>query len=132
MFCEDDITFSNLFVRKVSQFNFSARTAFLTAYQPEYGYICNPHGEFSPEVFYGTQCTIFPLDSLKKLCHNAKRIKEMKEVYDRVWVKFLSHFGYQPYALDGSYVQHNQVASLLAGNTRTHTSAVFKFNWEEI
>lgn len=128
MFCEDDVTFSNLMVNKVRDFPLTKDMGFVTVYQPENGYRLHTGGKIDFSVFYGTQCLIFPLDNLQHICYNDKD----NEGYDRVWVKKLAGLGKPPYALDASYVQHNQVSSLLSGHGRTHSSGVFRFDLEAL
>lgn len=129
MFCEDDITFSNLMYEAIAKFPLTSKTGFVTMYQPENGYRLHSENEIDVPVFYGTQCLVFPLDSLKKLCYN---MIESEEGYDRVWAKTLAGLGLKLYALDASYVQHNQTSSLLSGHSRTHCSGVFKFDLENL
>lgn len=129
MFCEDDVTFSNLMYEAMAKFPLTSKTGFVTMYQPENGYRLHAENEIDIPVFYGTQCLVFPLDSLRKLCYN---MIESEEGYDRVWAKTFAGLGLKLYALDASYVQHNQTSSLLSGHARTHSSGVFKFDLENL
>jgi len=131
LFCEDDLSFSNMALQTIQGFQAKPDMSFLTVYQPENGYRLHSNGEIDSRVFYGTQCLILPLTSLRLLSYNDD-IRQAKDGYDRVWVNTLGLSGLKPYALDASYVQHTQVASLLAGHTKSHTSQVFKFNLEDI
>lgn len=128
MFSEDDITFSNLMVKAIESYELPANASFLTLYQPENGYRRHKEGEIDAGVFYGTQNLIFPLDNLRYLGYDSKD----NEGYDRVWVKRLAEKGLMPYALDASYVQHNQTSSLLSANVRSHSSAVFRFDLDSL
>lgn len=131
LFSEDDVTFSNLLAEKLKGLDLTGKEGFVTLYQPENGYRLHKNGEIDASVFYGTQSLIFPIDSLKIVCYDST-CQDATEGYDRVWVKLLASKGRMPYALDASYIQHNQTSSLLSGHSRTHSSAVFRFDLDAL
>jgi hypothetical protein len=120
---EDDITFSSQFLRRLGQVNTTAGFGFLTFYLPGDGFGAQP--EFDPNRFYGTQCVLFPRESIELLVRERDEMhSHFPPGYDIRWSRFLAAKGYALHATEHSYVQHLSTLSRLHGEG-THVSNRF-------
>ena len=127
MFMEDDIVFSSQFGQALQEARYDQEMAFYTFYQPHGGY-----GERGPirsdtiqnGYFYGTQCIMFPVSSVKLLLENQASIEyNYPPGYDLRWSRYLDSQQRIAYTSGRSYVQHIGVNSRLG--CMHHKSATF-------
>lgn len=110
MFMEDDIVFSRQFAKAVEEARYDKDMAFYTFYQPHDGY--GDDGVVSSDFihkgyFYGTQCLMFPVETVKLLLGNQELIEQnYPPGYDLRWSRFLDHQKRIAYHSKRSYVQH--------------------------
>jgi GT2 family glycosyltransferase len=130
LFLEDDIVFSSRFSDRLGQVRWESEFGFLTFYLPGDGFggdrseAAYNHA-IDPNHFYGTQCVLFPRNSIEKVVTGRSEMHAaFPPGYDIRWSRYLAAQGYPLYATERSYVQHLSTLSRLHGHG-THASRCF-------
>jgi GT2 family glycosyltransferase len=122
LFLEDDIVFSSRFSDRLGQVRWDDEFGFLTFYLPGDGF---GGCQIDPNRFYGTQCVLFPRNSVEKVVSGKSEMHAaFLPGYDIRWSRYLAAKGYPLYATERSYVQHLSTFSRLHGHG-THASRCF-------
>jgi hypothetical protein len=122
LFLEDDIVFSSRFSDRLGQVRWENEFGFLTFYLPGDGF---GGDRIDPNRFYGTQCVLFPRNSVEKVVSGKSEMHAaFPPGYDIRWSRYLAAKGYPLYATERSYVQHLSTLSRLHGHG-THASRCF-------
>lgn len=122
LFLEDDIVFSSRFLERLGHAQSESGFGFLTFYLPGDGFGAR---QIDPDRFYGTQCVLFPRNSLERLVRERSEMHaQFPPGYDIRWSRYLASKGYPLYATEHSYVQHLSTLSRLHGHG-THVSNCF-------
>jgi GT2 family glycosyltransferase len=122
LFLEDDIVFSSRFPDRLAQVRLENGFGFLTFYLPGNGF---GNEQIDPSRFYGTQCVLFPRNSVERLVREKNEMHaQFPPGYDIRWSRYLAAKGYPLYATERSYVQHLSTLSRLHGHG-THASNCF-------
>jgi hypothetical protein len=130
MFMEDDIIFSSAFIRRLTEIvdtNCYSNVGFISFYEPGGpGYYADP---IDCERFYGTQCILFPMESIRILVNEVYHItRKYSPGYDIQWSRWLQHEKCKILYMAShavSYVQHIGFFSRLHNGGTTHTSYGF-------
>jgi GR25 family glycosyltransferase involved in LPS biosynthesis len=112
LFMEDDIIFSPQFGKAIKEANYSPDIAFYTFYQPGNGYSYDTETgrihENSDGRFYGTQCIMFPNESVHLILNNREDMESRHPGgYDLRWSRCLTlDHAKVGWTSKQSYVQH--------------------------